>query len=526
MRTRVKASLALVVPLVAALVAAGCTSAEGDGGDSPTRGGSLTVGLAAIPPQLDAFTTPANPRSFFIRAVYSTLVQTTMAAGSDGKVTVTDQPYVAESWTQTDPNTWEFTLKQGLTFPNGEPLDSSAVKFSFDYVMDEENNKDLSGRFGAIDHVEAPDSQTFRVVTKSPTPLLPRTMAMLPIVAPKAFQEMGEEAYWANPVGTGSWKVETFQPQERVVLVPNEHAIAPQPLLDRLTFEVIPEPAARVAALRAGDVDAINLVSPDDTDPLRNAGFNIVAQVEPSTYLVDLLQPSGPLSDVRVRQAINYAVDKQSIIDNVMRGLGAVSQGQLIPDYVTGFCSDVKAYEYDPEKAKQLLADAGVEPGQLKLRFQSSQGFFLNDNVMAQAIQEMLGKVGIEVELDVMEFSNYLDVYYGDAPRADLFGWRPSATPLLDVSVQAARFTSTYSTHNIGYSNPEYDRLVKEAASAPLGSAERQEGYCQAAKLLRDEAPVLFVVHTPDIWALSDKVEGFELPGDANPLFEKLSVAG
>jgi peptide/nickel transport system substrate-binding protein len=486
----------------------------------------MKVALAQVPPDLNAFQTPSSPRSFFIRGLYSTLTQTASTKNSAGNVQTTDQPYIASKWTQTNPTTWDFTIKPNLTFPNGEALDASSVVFTLQYVLDAANKAALAARFGGVKSYSAPDPLTFEIVTKAVDPLVPREMAELPIVAPKAFAAAGETAYWTKPIGTGPWVLGSYTPSQSVVLKRNTDSIGTTSKLEEVDFTQISDDAARNAALQSGQVDAINLVSPDTSGSLTSAGLDVVAGVDPSVTLIDLFAKTGPLNNPQVRQAINYAIDKDSIVKNLYKGLGGIAQGQLTPSNLSGSCSTVTAYPYDVAKAKSLLAAAGIKAGQLTLTFQTSQGFFLNDSTMAQAVQQMLQQVGINVRLDVMEYANYLNVYYGTAPKDNLFQWRPSVAPLLDNSAQAVRFTTAYTTHNTGYSNPQYDALVAKAATEALGSSERQADYCQAATILKTDAPVIFMINPPDVWATSTKVHGFIDPVDVNPPFEQMTVTG
>ncbi len=164
------------------------------------------------------------------------------------------------------------------------------------------------------------------------------------------------------------------------------------------------------------------------------------------------------------------------------------------------------------------MKQAGVS--NLKLTFQTSTAYITNDVLMAQAIAQMIERLDAvdKVEVEVLEFSKFLDVYYlrGAIPRKDLFAWRMSSSPDLDAGVQMARYTSTYSTHNIGYSNSRYDELIAQATSLSTRSAARTRAFCEASAILKEDAPILWGIHTPDIWAGKKSTKRFLIDSGGN----------
>jgi len=496
------------------------SASAGTAAPGTTTRTEIRIGVAALPPVIDAFASSAPPRSYFVRTIFSRL--TDVAEDADG--VLQDVPVLAESWQQVADDRWVFTLREGLTFSNGEPINADAVKFSMDYVLNPENNKTLRGRFGRVVGVSVVDALTVEVETVGNFPLLPRQIGLLSIVEPKSFTELGESEYWAAPVSSGPWLLEEFVAQESITLARNPNWSLEPPALERVRFVLIPEEAGRLAAIRTGEIDAANLISPQQLQLVADSAVRVVSGIEPSTYIVDLFATEGPLADVRVRQAISHAIDQESIVSSIMAGQALVAEAQLVHSALSGFCPTVTKYEFDPERAKALLAEAGFAGGDLSVTMQSSTGFFLNDALMAQAIQGMLGAVGIKVNVQVMEFSNFLDAYFGRAPRAELFGWRPGAEPLLDASMQAERFTTDYPTHNLGYSNSAYDDIVARAGEMELDDPERVELYCEAAQIIKDDAVVVPILHTPSIWVISDALEGFDITVLQVPTLETVSV--
>jgi peptide/nickel transport system substrate-binding protein len=515
----------LVLGAVAILLAAGCSS--DDGGDSPSgdagggapgaAGADIVVGVGALTPDLDAFSATSPPRSFEAYPVWSLMTRVNTLS-DEAKV----DPGVAESWVRDDDLTWTFKLKPDLTFPNGEPLDADAVVYSIEFMLDPDNEAGIAGKLGIIDSVEAVDPTTVRIHMNQPEAILPRLLGAMPIVPPKLHAK-DPVNFTLEPIGTGQFMVKEFVPDEKLVLVPNPDSSQGEALPASVTFNVIPEDAARVAALRAGDVDIITKVPIDSIDSLDSDGFDIYDAVEPRTYTLDLFTNDGPLADKRVRQAIAMSLDLDGLVEGIMGGRGLVGEGQLAPDFMSGYCPSVERWPFDLDAANALMEEAGVSG--LKLKFQSSQGFLLNDSLMAQAIGGMIEQLDAvdSVEIVPMEFSSYLDVYYDETPREDLFAWGMSSSPFVDASVQLERLVTGYPQHNIGYSNPEYDALFDELRSAEEGTPERQEAFCGLSEIFREDVPEVAVMTLPDIWATSSDIQGFDVDQAGNPAWELLT---
>lgn len=517
--------VSLAVGMAAALVAA-CGSTSDNNTDDETTGGlagaDIVVGVGVINPDLDAFSATSPPRSFYAYPVYSLL---TRVDSLDLEKPATVVPGVAESWDRIDDTTWVFHLREGSQFSNGEPVDAEAVQYSIEFMLNPENAAGIRGKLGIIKQVEIIDSKTVRITTSVPEAILPRLLGAMPIVPPKLHQEIGPKEFNVAPIGTGHFMVEKFVPGEELVLVRNPYSDLGEALPNSITFKAIPEDAARVAALRAGDVDIITKVPIDMIDSLQRSGFKIHSAIEPRTYVVDLYTDEGPLADVRVRQAVAMSIDLDGLVQGIMGGNGDVAQGQLAPSFMSGFCADVKRWPYDLEAANKLMAEAGVSG--LKLKFQTSQGFLLNDTLLAQAIADQVSKLDAvdSVEIVPMEYSNYLDVFYGRAERADLYAWGMSSSPFVDASVQLERLTTGYPQHNIGYSNPTYDEWFQKLRNAEEGTPERQQAFCELSKIFREEVPMVAIMTMPDVWATSAKIFDFHVDQAGNPAWHLVTKA-
>lgn len=477
---------------------------------------TVRVAFGALPAVLDPFQAATPPYSIANRTIYSYVTKVSVTA--DGKVATT--PGIAVSWTQVNPTTWEFKLRAGLKFSNGEPLDAEAVKASADYLLNPQNAKGLFGALSMIANVTVVDATTIRFETKGPDGIFPRRLAALAVVPPKAFSA-DPKKYMAEPVASGPWKIEKWVPNESLILVPNPDTVEAKPRSGRLEFRAIPEASGRIAALQSGGVDIAQGIPSDQVD-LLSKDFDIAEKVEPGSWQMTIYQPSGPLNDKRVRQALNYAVDKELLLSAVMGGHGAVSQGQVVPEGVTGYCPDVKAYPYDPEKAKALLKEAGYGPGDLTFDFQSPTGFVTNDRALAQATAAMLADVGVNTNIKFLELSTFQDAYRNQSKRAPIFAWRLTTAPFMTADLSARWYLTGATTHPTGYSNPQYDKDFATWQSE--GEEKGLAALCNGISLVREDAPTLFGLNLPVLYASNKQVSGFELGVEGDPRFEAVEV--
>jgi peptide/nickel transport system substrate-binding protein len=517
-----------VLAVSAALLLSACSG--GSGGSSSKEsssgpvadGGDLVVGVGALPPTLSPYITqPTPPRSFTVTPMYSYLTTVdAIAAGAPIK------PSVASSWEQTNPTTWKFTLRPGLTFSNGEALDATAVKAAADYTLDKKNAAGITAAIGPIASVDAVNATTVVFNLKTAEYDMPRLLTILPLVPPRDFATRGADAFFANPIASGYFKLDHFTPGQELKLVKNPASVMGTTHISSVTFKVIAEDGARISALKTGAVQMITKVPTDQVKSLQAAKLDILSLNEARLYMTDLYKASGPLNDVRVRQALNYALDTKSLVANVMGGYGLDEQGQLSPPSVAGYCKTVTSYPYDLKKANQLMTEAGVS--HLNLTFGTSQGFLLNDSLLAQAIAAQLEKLDAvdTVKVETMEFSNYLDVFNGKKPAQDMFAWGMSSAPGLDITRNLARFTTTHSDRNPGnYSNPTLDKLYDQLVATPPTDPKRNDLDCQISQLIKDQALVLYGFYTPDIWGTTSVVKDFKVDANGNPRWLEMSIS-
>src|SRR5881396_1556655 len=269
-------------------------------------------------------------------------------------------PHLATSYKLVSDKVWEVKLRQGVKFHNGEAFDATAVKFSAERIQRPDFKSPQKGWFSTIERVEIVDAATVRFHTKVPDPAMPARMTLMYQMAPKYVAQVGDAQANLKPVGTGPFKLVEWQKNERIVVEANDAHWTGKPAVRRATWRPIPELGARIAALQTGQADLIVNVPPDQVQLLA-ATKTVRVEKIPSCRIIHfgIAQiKGGPLADRRVRQAINHAVDMQGIIDSVLLGNGKRINSSMPPN-VWGYDPSIPLYDYNPAKAKELLAAAG-----------------------------------------------------------------------------------------------------------------------------------------------------------------------
>jgi peptide/nickel transport system substrate-binding protein len=408
------------------------------------------------------------------------------------------QPMLATTWEAgPDGKTWTFKLRQGVKFHNGEPFDSAAVKFSLDRALNPDQKSPTRSKIAAITKVDAPDPSTVVLTTAQPFALLPFTLigfGAMPM-PPKYTQEKGDAEVARRPVGTGPYTFVEWVKDDHITLEANPDYWGEKAKIKRVTIRPIPENGTRVAELRSGGVDLIINPPPQEMAALGAGDTKTI--VQPSLWAItlgiDALRP-GPLQDKRVRQALNYAIDKDAIIKGILGGLGTPINSLAVPE-VFGYDPSLPVYPYDPARAKALLAEAGA--ASMPLVLTTRVGNTLNDKDACEAIVGYLKAVGIDASLRTMEngvwaqWSNNKGrdgIWYG--------GWRGDYP-----EVDGYAFSNLVSGQFQGYLvSDELDKVV-QAARETIDPAKRADLYKQVGKLSNDLATHVFLYQLPDTYA-------------------------
>ncbi len=475
----------------------------------------LVVGQIAEPQSLDPHTVTATNDFRILVNLYDGLVRF-----KDGTLEV--EPALAENWEVSDDGrTYRFKLREGVKFHDGSDFDAEAVKFNFDRML----NKDhpfyntgpfpLSFNFSSIASVEVIDPHTVEFRLKEAFAPFLSNLAYPTglIVSPAAVEQHGKD-YGRSPSGTGPFKFAEWQSNQRVVIERNPDYWGGAAKLEAVVFRPVTDANTRVAEMMAGGLDVMVEVPPDNLATFRqDANFAVAEQAGPHVWFAILNTKEGPFADKRVRQAANYAVNKETLVKDVLQDTATVAAGPIPPAF-NWVESAVEPYPYDPEKAKALLAEAGVETPQLTFYVTEGGSGMLDPVTMGAAIQADLQAAGFTVKIETYEWNTFLGrVNPGLEGKADMaeMAWMtndPDTVPYLTLRTDAmpdkGGFNSGY------YSNPEVDSLL-EQARASTDQAERGKLYAKVQAAVHEDAPWLFVANWKQNAVTTAAVQGFKL---------------
>jgi peptide/nickel transport system substrate-binding protein len=414
------------------------------------------------------------------------------------------------------PTVWEFKLRSGIRFHNGEPVDADAVKYSLERLVDPKLKLRGSPPFAPIDRVEIVDPLTVRIHTKVPWPILDTAMSagQAAILPPKYYREK-EAAFLArNPVGSGPYRFVRWVKDDRIEVEANEQYWRGAPRVKKLVFRPIPDDAVRVAALQNGEVDVAVNIPPHLSAVIANHP-KLFLTTAPSVRTIQLLYYThqydaqhklvgpypGPTADRRVRQAMNYAVDVDDIIRTVLDGK-ATRVATMLTDKHFGFDPGLKPIKQDLAKSKQLLAEAGF-PGGLEITLNSPQGRYIRDKEVAEALAGQLTKAGIRTTVRTHEWVHYFGTlgYNHRTGPVWLIGWGTSSYDAELVYVpmfRAGRFLSNYY-------NADFEGLIEQAQST-MDSKKRAELYHRINRIWADDAAAMPLYQQQDLYGASRRL--------------------
>ncbi len=430
-------------------------------------------------------------------------------------------PGLARSWEiSKDGLIYTFNLRANVTFHDGTPFNAEAVKFCFERQLNEQGPYYKTGTYpyvkgflGNVQGVEVVNPLTVQIKLKAPlTPFLQYLAHQsLFIYSPEALKKHGKDIV-KNPVGTGPFKLETWEPGVKVVLARNDQYWGGAPKVRQAIYVPIIEAQARLAAIKTGEIDLTMDVPPDSLDSLRKDPNITVAESNSSAvWYIALNTRHAVLKDKRVRQAMNYAINKEAIIRDILKGTAIVSSGPMSPVYGPFHEEKTSRYPYDPEKAKALLKDAGYAGGFEVVFLVPESGSGMQQPVeMGTVIQAQLQAVGIKAKIQTMEWGAYLKKYL-DGPDMAEMSWNPSIGDPDHVTymlLSSDRFPPAF---NAGfYQNARVDELLRKGRTT-VGDGERAAIYKEAQRIISDEAPWIFIDHGRQIIIHRKRVQGFKL---------------
>ena len=404
-----------------------------------------------------------------------------------------------------DQVTWEFKIREDAVFHDGTPVTAEDVAWSLTRVMTDESSSDYMN-FSPLAEAVAVDDYTVHVVSKDPYPIMLQLLCKGgAAVLPKAyFEENGEEAWLANPIGSGPYQLTEYVKDDHVTLVPFADYYGEQnPDWEEVIFRVVPESSTRVGELIAGNVDAVNMVIPTEWERVNgNEGTAVVNGPSTRVYQLALKTDKGPTADLRVRQAIDLAIDDKTIVDTILQGAGTPMLTR-IPSGVNGCNEDlVGKYNYDPERAKELLAEAGYPDG-FSMKIEAPTGRYTMDAEISQAIVAMLSQVGITVDLQLLESSAYSNVF--SAHSAEDGFMTCFGLGFFDASYGMIGYFGVNTSGESNWNNQEYIDMYYEA-EFNMNEEERTQLFQEMQQMVADEVPYAIICQIDNSYGVKDSI--------------------
>ncbi|MCB0130717.1 MAG: hypothetical protein KDD78_07705 [Caldilineaceae bacterium] len=471
----------------------------------PVAGGTLRVAFQNEWESLDPHVTSSYSSLQILNNVLETLTY------YDDNLNLV--PWLAESWEQSEDGlTWTLTLREGVLFSNGREFTADDVKFTWDRLLDPatgSGNASVVGPPGTT--IEAVDTYTVMVTHPEPFGIFPQSIGFNKATGIVAKESVNDDGAINTPIGTGPFQISEVEGTSRVLLTRNENYWqAGLPYLDAVEITPIPDDTVRETALRGGEIDWVLAIAPQNLASLEADPDVVVATAPQLSYdYIGLNTAREPLGDVRVRQAIAYALDREQLCEAGYFGICDPVQGPVGTGSPWYF--DYTPYDRDVEKAKSLLSDAGYPDGfEMQLMPTVQYGETVR---AAQVLQQQLGDVGITTDIFAPEWSEWLELEGGGDYDAYLCSWNG----LIDADQYYYLQQRTGQVFNFtGYSNPDFDVLVDEGRSMSDFDA-RYQIYEQANQILVDDAPYVYMYNKKEIRAYSPAVQGFTVrPDQAN----------
>jgi peptide/nickel transport system substrate-binding protein len=459
----------------------------------------LTVGAAVFPDSLRSGTS-----SF---ASLSLMTQTNdLLVARDNKGDL--HPALALRWETIYPLTMRFHLRQGVKFSDGVEFTADDVAFTINRVLDPAVAYAQAARISQVEKAVAVDKYTVDVKTKAVFPTLVRGLSDI-IMEPKHYYEkVGPEKVAAHPIGTGPFIFKEWVPGDHYTLTANKDYWGGAPKFDRLIIRTIPDGSTRIASLVTGESQIIEEVPIDLIDQVNSSGSAKVDSISTTVGLVLTFDPTiKPFDNPKVREAFDYAIDKPLILKQILKGQGALLDGQVLTKGALGWNPDLKARPFDPAKAKQMLQDAGFDFS-TPVPITTQNGKYVSDTDICNAVAGMLNKIGVKATVNIVEGGVFQQM--SNARKwgpMHMVGW---------YNLGDADFAAVWYTQaglRTRWADPEYDKLFV-AGRSTNDTAEREKIYHQMMTILHEQNPSIFLFGLPSLYGVSKDVTGFGAAAD------------
>jgi peptide/nickel transport system substrate-binding protein len=457
----------------------------------------LVVGLSTDPVALDTRMSQNTTGVSQINHVLEPLVALDPSTGGLTGV-------LAESWEPVAGKGWRVRLRRGVKFHNGDDFTAEDVKYTLESIVDPENAKwiqpTIKGKMGRLQGVQVEDKYSAVLLTGAFSRAFMKNLVQTSIVPARVARDQ-KERFAQRPVGTGPYRFVEYLSGQRLVVEANDQHWRGAPKSKRIVFRFLAENATRLAALESGEVALVNNVPPDAIARIKARGdLDVVAQPTSRYMHIRMVESRPPFDNPKVRLAMNYAVDKEGIFKGIMGGLGSL-QSTPWPPSMLGHNDQLKPFPYDPDRARQLLKEAGASS--LKIKYGGPVGRYLNDKLVSEAVLTQLRRVGIEAEPDLREFGAFFQNVFQRKYDAFLLGYSYGG-----LDPENAREFWYGKSNLIDYKNPRVDQLFDQGDSTP-SEAEAGAAYRELAGILWNDVPEVWMYYQPDITGVSKRLRGW-----------------
>jgi peptide/nickel transport system substrate-binding protein len=506
------------------LLGAAAAATAWHGARAQGRAREVRVGVSQDALTLD----PANHRNRETQTIIRNIHDGLLTRDADMRI----QPEIAEGWRQVDARTYEFRIRSGIRFHSGDVLTAEDIKFTFDRLSKDNamggQTSPRKGLLGPLADTVVVDERTVRMVLAEPWPILPAMLPFQEVVNRRHVERVGQEGMQTRPDGCGPFRLAEWRRGEAVIMErfadyyggSTEIPVAGPAQIDRAIFRVMPENSARIAALLAGEVDIISELPASamrQVEASQNARVMTVNGTR--TFFVSLNLAKKPFDDVRVRRALNHALDKGAIISRILSNTATPLRGVMSPD-AFAFNAELPEYAHDVARARALLAEAGVAQG-TELVIDTVAAL----KEIAEAIAALLSRTGLRVRAQVWEGAVLNPMWQNAERRRErdmyLTSWGNGALDPSDIMVPTLR--SGGRGNSAGFANAEVDRLL-DAAETEADQEKRAAMYRRAQAIVTDEAPWIFLWLPQDIYGVARRVQNWRPQADSRINLHRVRV--
>lgn len=515
-------TLITAVVVASALVLTGCGSKGKTEGQKSNAPKTFVFAQGSDPRGLDPAFVDDGESAKVISNVYEGLLKY-----KEGSTEI--EPCLAEKWEiSSDAKVYTFHLRKGVKFHDGTDFNADAVKINIDRQLPPKATDDMpyaSFTFGAVEKVEKVDDYTVKITLKEPsTPFLANLAMSLaaPMVSPEALKKYNGNLN-EHPVGTGPFKFVEWKKGESLTLEKNaDYWDADKAKLDKLVFKFTKENSVRASELLTGAVDAIDGVDPNDVQKLKDGKANVIMENGMNINYMAFNCSRAPFNDPKLREALSYAIDRNELVKFLYQGYAEVAKSQM-PSFIPGYNDKLNLYEYNPEKAKQMLKELGKENLEVKIISYSNPRPYnpVTGKNLAEAIQNYLSKVGVKATIDLYQWTEYKAKVKQGEGDIIFYGWTGD-------NGDADNFLSLFDSNEIKsslnaskYTNSQVDELLKKGRVTQNGD-ERNNIYKQIQEIVTKDAPWVPISHAKTLAATTSKVKNFKLHPTGSIFFKNV----